>query len=199
MVATPLNKLILIIGGARSGKSAFGERLAAQLSDRVLYVATAQPLDEEMQERIHKHRAARPAHWQTLEASLQVGQAIEQRVGPAGLVLLDCLTLLVCNAILQDGDEATIEKARPRVEVEVEGLLRVSQKHSKPTIIVSNEVGMGMIPPYPLGRVYQDLLGWANQSVAAQADQVYLLIAGLPVEIKHLIAEVHRGIISSLV
>jgi adenosylcobinamide kinase / adenosylcobinamide-phosphate guanylyltransferase len=199
MVATPLNKLILIIGGARSGKSAFGERLAARLSDQVLYVATAQALDEEMRERIHKHRAARPPHWQTLEASLQVEQAIEQAVGPAELVLLDCLTLLVSNVILQDGDDVTIETARPRVEAEIEGLLRVSQKHSKPIIIVSNEVGMGVIPPYPLGRIYQDLLGWANQRVAAQADQVYLLIAGLPVEIKHLSAEVHGGIVSSLV
>jgi adenosylcobinamide kinase/adenosylcobinamide-phosphate guanylyltransferase len=192
-------KLILILGGARSGKSAFGERLAAQLSQHVLYVATAAALDDEMQQRILKHRQSRPAHWRTLEASHHVGPAIAQAAAPGELLLLDCLTLLVANATLEGGEEVTLDEARPRVEAEVAGLLAIARSHVGPLLIVSNEVGMGIVPPYLLGRIYQDLLGWANQRIAAQADQVYLLIAGLPVEIKHLAAEVQHGLVSPVV
>jgi adenosylcobinamide kinase/adenosylcobinamide-phosphate guanylyltransferase len=178
--------LTLVLGGARSGKSLFAENLAEQLGERVLYVATAQSLDEEMRERVRKHRERRPERWRTLEAARQVGKAIRETVHPDEVILLDCLTLLVSNATLEGGEEASLEEAQPRVDAEIEDLLRVFQDHAAPVIVVSNEVGMGGVPLYPLGRVYQDLLGWANQQLAAEATQVYLMIAGLPVNIKQL-------------
>ena len=178
--------LILVLGGARSGKSAFAEKLAGQLGERVLYVATAQSLDEEMRERIRKHRDRRPGHWRTLETARQVGEAIREMAHPDEIILLDCLTLLVSNSVLEGGEEARLEEAQPRVNAEIDDLLRVFQDHAAPVIVVSNEVGMGGVPLYPLGRVYQDLLGWANQQLAAEADQVYLVVAGLPVDIKKL-------------
>ena len=179
-------KLILVLGGARSGKSAFAEKLAGQLGERVLYVATAQSLDEEMRERIRKHRDRRPVHWRTLEATCQVGEAIQGMVLPDEVILLDCVTLLVSNSVLEDGEEAIFEKAQPRVDAEIDDLVRFFRNHVAPVIVVSNEVGMGSVPLYPLGRVYQDLLGWANQQLAAEADQVYLVVAGLPIDIKKL-------------
>ena len=184
MVAS--EKLILVLGGARGGKSAFAEKLAGQLGERVLYVATAQSLDEEMRERIRKHRDRRAAHWRTLEATRQVGEAIQGMAHPDEVILLDCLTLLVSNAVLEGGEEASLEEAQPRVDAEIDDLLHVFGNHAAPVIVVSNEVGMGGVPLYPLGRVYQDLLGWANQQLAAEADQVYLVVAGLPVDIKKL-------------
>ena len=188
-------KLILLLGGARSGKSSYAETLATQLGDRVLYVATAQAGDEEMQARIAAHRRARPPIWQTVEAPSHVGQAIRAALaaGPVNVVLLDCLTLLVSNAILQDLSETALdfvdeEVARRQVESELVELLDSFRAGDIPWIVVSNEVGSGLVPPYPLGRVYRDLLGWANQQLAAAADRVYLVIAGLPVDIKALSA-----------
>lgn len=188
-------KLILLLGGARSGKSSYAETLATQLGDRVLYVATAQAGDEEMQARIAAHRRARPPIWQTVEAPSHVGQAIRAALaaGPVNVVLLDCLTLLVSNAILQDLSETALdfvdeEVARRQVESELVELLDSFRAGDIPWIVVSNEVGSGLVPPYPLGRVYRDLLGWANQRLAAAADRVYLVIAGLPVDIKALSA-----------
>jgi len=185
--------LILILGGARSGKSSYAEKLAAQLGDRVLYVATAQALDEEMRARVAAHRQVRPANWQTVEAPTGVGEAIRAAlaVGPVHAVLLDCLTLLVSNVVLQGTSEDNLDNvdeatAWQRVKFELDGILNACRAGDAPWIVVSNEVGWGLVPPYPLGRVYRDLLGRANQRLAAQADQVYLMIAGLPVEVKAL-------------
>lgn len=178
--------LTLVLGGARSGKSVFAEKLAGQLGERVLYVATAQSLDEEMRERVRKHRERRPERWRTLEAARQVGKAIRGTVHPDEVILLECLTLLVSNSILEGGEEAILEEAQPRVDAEIDDLLRVFCDHAAPVIVVSNEVGMGGVPLYPLGRVYQDLLGRANKQLAAEATQVYLIVAGLPVDIKKL-------------
>lgn len=179
-------KLTLVLGGARSGKSVFAENLAEQSGERVLYVATAQSLDEEMRERIRSHRERRPARWRTLEAPRQVAKAIRGTVHSDEVILLDCLTLLVSNATLEGGEEALLEEAQPRVDAEIDDLLRVFHDHASPVIVVSNEVGMGGVPLYSLGRMYQDLLGWANQQLAANATQVYLIVAGLPVDIKKL-------------
>ena len=182
-------KLILVLGGARSGKSAFAERLASQLGERVLYVATAQALDDEMRERIRMHRERRPAHWRTLEAALRAGAALRETVQPGEVVLLDCLTLLVSNTVLAAGENVTLAEAQPRVANEITALLEVARGHDAPVIVVSNEVGLGGVPLYPLGRVYQDLQGWANQHVAEEAIQVYWVVAGIPVDIKRLARE----------
>jgi adenosylcobinamide kinase/adenosylcobinamide-phosphate guanylyltransferase len=182
-----MGELILVLGGARSGKTSYAQRLAHELGgDKVLFVATAEGRDGEMQERIAAHRRSRPSAWRTLEAPRQAGQAIVQSVDGAAVVLVDCLTLLVSNSIMPLGDEPDAGAAEAAVRAEVEQLL-AAQRHMDATfIIVSNEVGLGLVPPYPLGRVYRDLLGLANQIIAAQAQRVYWMVAGIGVDIKAL-------------
>jgi adenosylcobinamide kinase/adenosylcobinamide-phosphate guanylyltransferase len=179
--------LTLILGGARSGKSTFAESLAQQHSGRVLYIATAQALDDEMASRIAAHRQKRPPAWQTLELPSGVGQALAAAPLQADLVLLDCLTLLVSNIILQtcpDLDHPDEAAAGARVAQEIDALLASIQANPAKWIIVSNEVGLGLVPPYPMGRLYRDLLGRANQALAARADLVLFMIAGLPVQLR---------------
>lgn len=188
-------ELILVLGGARSGKSRFAEKLAARFGHRVLYIATAQARDEEMAARIAAHRRTRPATWRTVEAPTAVGKAARTALAeePVDVVILDCITLLVSNVILDglwlsEGDFDGVDErvVGPRVDFEIDGLLRAVQESEVPWIVVSNEVGEGLVPPYPLGRVYRDLLGWFNQSLASVADRVYLMVAGLPVDVKAL-------------
>ena len=186
-------QLILLLGGARSGKSVHAEELASRVGSRILYVATAQAGDEEMQARITAHVQVRPSTWRTVEAPVGVGRAVrtELAAGPVDAVLVDCLTLLVSNLVLQRPSEEELDQvdevaAQERVTGELDELLDTFRAGDVPWIVVSNEVGWGLVPPYPLGRVYRDLLGWANQRLAAAADRVYLIVAGLPVDIKAL-------------
>lgn len=181
-------KLTFILGGARSGKSHHAEQLAAELGgDSVLYVATAQPFDEEMKERIARHRAERPAEWGTLEAHQGIGEAIGRHLAtdypPASVVLIDCLTVLVSNVLLTFDDpfEPAVEKA---IDQELETLMQCIQQTPPHFIIVSNEVGLGLVPPYALGRAYRDLLGRANQRLAQLADTVLFMVAGVPMVVK---------------
>lgn len=187
--------MILILGGARGGKSRYAEKLAAQFGERVLYVATAQPGDEEMQARIAAHQKIRPLTWRTVEVPTGVGKAVRAALAEelADVVLLDCITLLVSNVMLsglefseEDLDSVDERVVGPRMDFELDGLLRAVQESEVPWIVVSNEVGWGLVPPYPLGRMYRDLLGWFNQSLAAVAERVYLMVAGLPVDVKAL-------------
>lgn len=177
-------QLILILGGARSGKSNFAQALAEKLGRQVTFLATAQAGDEEMRRRIEAHRLARPAHWRTIEAPRRVAEALEAEAGRAEVVLLDCMALLIANLLLEGGEDATEEEACSLATAEVAALLKAFARGAADLIVVSNEVGLGVVPPYPLGRVYRDLLGRINQTLAAAADQVYWLVAGLPVEIK---------------
>lgn len=164
---------MLITGGARAGKSRFAQAQAQALGQgRVSFVATAEALDEEMRQRISKHRAERPPMWETLEAPLEVPQAVQQ--ARHGVVLLDCLTLWVSNLML----------AERAVLPAVEHLLAVQALTGKTLLVVSNEVGLGIVPENPLARRYRDLLGAANQRIAQEAQQVYLLVAGIPIQIK---------------
>jgi len=179
-------RLLLILGGARSGKSDYAQRLAEQCGDKVLYVATATAGDDEMKTRIAAHRGARPAHWRTLEAPLDVASALEAAICDTEVVLLDCLTLLVSNITIRAGDDPSMSVVEQEVLAEMESLLAVWASHDATLIVVSNEVGMGIVPAYPLGRLYRDALGRANQWLAARADEVILLIAGVPVELKGL-------------
>lgn len=185
--------LTLILGGARGGKSSYAEMLANGLGERVIYAATAQAGDDEMQRRIQAHRTSRPATWTTVEAAIGVGRAAAaaDEFPTADAVLLDCLTLLVSNVILDelpgdDPDSVDETTARARIALEVDELLAAYEAGPASWIVVSNEVGWGVVPPYPLGRVYRDLLGWANQRVAAVADHVILMVAGLPIDVKAL-------------
>jgi len=178
-----LAPITLILGGARSGKSTHAETLAAQLGRQVLYIATAEAHDAEMASRIVAHRQARPAHWQTLEASQAVGAALATLNIQPDLILLDCLTLLVSNILLalEDQPQEAIEAA---VQAEIEALIAAQTALDVPMLIVSNEVGLGVVPPSLLGRLYRDILGRANQQLAARADQVLFMVAGLPMTVK---------------
>jgi adenosylcobinamide kinase/adenosylcobinamide-phosphate guanylyltransferase len=199
-MAEDRSTLTLILGGARSGKSSYAEVLAPQLGSRVLYIATAEALDEEMQARAAAHQARRPADWRTLEAPLNVGAALgaSSAANKADVILLDCLTLLVSNVILSGGPDA--HRAEPRaeapepdvdtawlwVEAELAALMDAHRILAAHLIVVSNEVGLGVVPPYSLGRTYRDCLGRANQALAGVADRVILMVAGLPVDLKAL-------------
>jgi adenosylcobinamide kinase/adenosylcobinamide-phosphate guanylyltransferase len=180
-----MGKLIFILGGARSGKSTYAQKLAERSGRPVAFIATAQAGDEEMSARITKHRADRPAEWTTLEIQRDIAAYLRAHPAQAGLYLLDCMTLLVSNILFQytEGETSDEQKATDTVKEEVEGLLAYIRAQKADWIIVSNEVGLGLVPPYPLGRIYRDLLGMANQRLAAVADEVYMLMAGIPVPI----------------
>jgi adenosylcobinamide kinase/adenosylcobinamide-phosphate guanylyltransferase len=184
-VVTHMSKqLIFILGGARSGKSAFAEQLAEKQTGKVLYVATAEAGDEEMAERIEHHKAARPDHWQTLEASREIGKAIQAWKGKPDLVVIDCLTLLASNIITALPETASQQEAEAALDLEIEALLSAYRDSSAQWIIISNEVGLGLVPPYPLGRTYRDSLGRANQHLARMADRVIFMLSGIPVTVK---------------
>lgn len=177
--------MILILGGARSGKSAFAQALARDLGgDDVLFVATAEAGDEEMRARIAAHKRERPAAWRTLEAPREVAEVLNGAGYQAGVVLIDCLTLLVSNVLLAQGEAATSEEAEAAVLAEVHAIAKACERSQATYIVVSNEVGLGLVPPYPLGRLYRDLLGRANQVLAARADSVYFMLAGMPMQLK---------------
>lgn len=179
-------KLTLILGGARSGKSSFAEARAAQVEGKVLYVATAQAFDEEMEARIQAHQANRPANWTTVEAPNKVAGAVADQIEGVTAVLLDCVTLLAMNAYGMEVEEDLSAQAAAEATLmdEVEALIALHARHQADWLIVSNEVGLGLVPPYPLGRAYRDALGRANQRLAQAADEVIFMVAGLPLWVK---------------
>ena len=180
-----MHELILILGGARSGKSTFAQNLALERGGpEVLYIATAEALDDEMRDRIATHRAERPAGWRTLEAPRQVAARVGAAATGARVVLLDCLTLLVSNLILAHDEKAPAAVVEAAVQAEVQALLAAAAATAATWIVVSNEVGLGLVPPSALGRLYRDVLGRTNQLVAQRADQVQFLVAGLPLRVK---------------
>ncbi len=181
-------KCVLIIGGAGSGKSRFAQELAPRLGDAVLFVATAEAGDEEMRQRIERHKKARSAAWRTLEATSHLGIQIEQKIAGAQVVIVDCVTLLVNNIFSQYSDQAGEQINAPLIEqgvmAEVGELIECTSRLDASFIIVSNEVGQGLVPANRMGRLYRDLLAKANQMLAQVADEVYLMVAGLPLKIK---------------
>ncbi|MDE0374444.1 MAG: bifunctional adenosylcobinamide kinase/adenosylcobinamide-phosphate guanylyltransferase [bacterium] len=175
-------ELLLILGGARSGKSTTAERLARD-GGRVLFIATAEALDEAMQKRIAAHRRYRPEHWDTLEEPIHVTRAVRPLIDRYDTFVLDCLTLWVSNLLLQDEEASDTEGA---VLETVGRLLDLIDAADGRWILVSNEVGQGIVPASPLGREYRDVLGRVNQLVASRADKAYLMVAGLGLELKSL-------------
>lgn len=164
----------LILGGARSGKSRQAEQLAQASGRDVTYIATAQAYDEEMRARISRHRDERPAHWLTVEEPLQLAATILQHQAPDRCLLIDCLTLWVTNQLLAEAD----------MQAEREALCAALSNARGEIILVSNETGMGVVPMGELSRRFSDEAGWLNQSAAALADQVVLMVAGIPVPVK---------------
>ena len=178
-----MRSFTFILGGARSGKSSHGLELAMQYRN-VLFVATAQAWDSEMRHRIDVHKTERPEHWGTLEAPLNVGDALLASDYPADCVLIDDMTLLASNVILtlpEDVDTPTAEKA---ILAETNDLLEALGQIDADVIIVSNEVGLGIVPATKLGRNYRDALGRANQRLAQTADKVLFMVSGLPMTVK---------------
>jgi len=176
----------LILGGARSGKTNHAITLAASLaaSQRlpVAYVAAAQALDLEMRNRIARHRAERPQSWQTIEAPNDLAAAL--RVRPPSILLVDCLTLWLSNALLLDFDEAQPNAPAPRWDTERSALLSWLADYRGAALFVSNEVGSGIVPTSALARRFQDEQGRLNQQLAARCDAVTLVVAGIAVPIK---------------
>ncbi len=177
-------KNILIIGGARSGKSHFAQELALKLGEPVLFVATAVAGDEEMRQRIEKHQQARPSAWSTLEVTTHVGSQISQKIGEAQVVIVDCITLLVSNILSQYSDQTGVPLIEQKLTSEINELVECINHTDASFIIVTNEVGLGLVPANRVGRLYRDLLGRVNQLLAQQVDEIYLMVAGLPVPIK---------------
>lgn len=179
-------KLIFLLGGARSGKSHYAEQWAAEHGKNVLFVATAQAFDDEMRERIAHHRSTRPTHWHTLEEPLYVAEVINAALstGKYDTVLLDCITLLASNLLLTLPEDCKQEDANQRILMEIDALLEVVAQSDLTWLVISNEVGMGVVPPSQLGRLYRDALGRANQRIALVSDEVLLLVAGLPWALK---------------
>ena len=179
--------MILILGGARSGKSHLAQELAAKGGKRVLFVATGEPLDEEMSARIEAHQKSRPRTWRTLEAPTDVARALRKGMGDAEVVIVDCLTLLVSNLMGEDSVDA--ELLEKKVTAELEALIKFAKGTKAHLIIVSNEVGLGLVPTSPSGRVYRDVLGTANQMLARHADEVYFMVAGIAILLKKGLSE----------
>ncbi|MBA4503732.1 bifunctional adenosylcobinamide kinase/adenosylcobinamide-phosphate guanylyltransferase [Marinobacterium marinum] len=164
----------LILGGARSGKSRLAEQLARATGREVFYIATAQARDSEMRHRIERHRSERPEHWTTIEEPLQLASTILAAQAPNRCLLIDCLTLWVTNQLLESAD----------LQAEREALCMALNNARGDIILVSNETGMGVVPMGELSRRFSDEAGWLNQSVAALADQVVLMVAGIPMRVK---------------
>jgi adenosylcobinamide kinase / adenosylcobinamide-phosphate guanylyltransferase len=170
-------RLALILGGTRSGKSSYALNLATQLPEPRLYLATAEAGDEEMAARIAQHRQDRREGWETWEVPTELAGAFTRAQGHYQVILADCLTLWLTNWLTRGGDKATIKK----VCLE---LVQTLEKTATPTILVSNEVGWGIVPEHPLAREFRDWAGWLHQQLAAAADLVVLLVAGLPLTLK---------------
>ncbi len=193
--------LIFLTGGARSGKSSLAEKIARrrekELHSPVCYLATARAGDAEMEERIFRHQKRRPADWKTIEEPLNPAAAVEDAGLPSGTtIILDCVTLLISNRLLAQDTAAAEGKSRENgvelealqkeLQEELEALLDLSEKREYLLLAVSNEVGLGVVPPSPLGRKFRDLSGWINQWLAARSEESYLVVAGMALDLKDL-------------
>ncbi len=176
-----MSQITFITGGARSGKSRFAEQLATGYGAPLGYLATAQSLDNEMEQRIGRHRQRRGDDWSTVEEALQLAQALTVHDGRFNVILVDCLTLWLSNLLL---DEEPGEKTETRILDDVQGLATTLGNMTTPVVIVSNEVGMGIVPENRLARIFRDIAGQANQIIAAAADEAWLVASGIPLRLK---------------
>jgi adenosylcobinamide kinase / adenosylcobinamide-phosphate guanylyltransferase len=171
-IASMNREIILITGGARSGKSRYAEQRALEMAARPLYVATAEAKDEEMTQRIAEHRKRRGNQWRTIEEPLELAEALLARRGRTDCALVDCLTLWVSNLLMRHDDKYASQK--------VEELIKKLPELNFHLVFVTNEVGWGIVPDSPLARKFRDLAGWTNQQIAQAANEVILMVAGMP-------------------
>jgi adenosylcobinamide kinase/adenosylcobinamide-phosphate guanylyltransferase len=172
-----MSELILVTGGVRSGKSGYAQHLARSFKRKVIYIATAEALDSDMTERIRQHRKSRDKDWLTIEEPLDVLGAVRKLSADRRVMLLDCLTLFISNLILKGLSDKAVYS-------EVRSILKVLKRKSGAAIIVTNEVGSGIVPDSELGRRFRDLQGRVNQIVSGASDSVYLMVSGIPLKIK---------------
>jgi adenosylcobinamide kinase/adenosylcobinamide-phosphate guanylyltransferase len=186
-----MGKLILVLGGARSGKSTYAQKLAGEITidpSRVAYVATGIACDDEMRTRVEQHQRSRPPEWATIEAPTEVAQVVKKAGEKYTVMIVDCLTTLITNWLAErrqleelTEDMVELEKA---ILGQVENLVCAADGARATVIVVSNEVGLGVVPSFKAGRVFRDLAGLANQFIAREADEVYVMWAGIPQKIK---------------
>jgi adenosylcobinamide kinase / adenosylcobinamide-phosphate guanylyltransferase len=175
-MASTTREIILITGGARSGKSRYAEQRALEMSAKPLYVATAEAKDEEMAQRIVEHRKRRGSQWRIIEEPLELTRALLAQRGKTDCALVDCLTFWISNLLILDDEKQASEK--------VEELIEKLPQLNFPLVFVTNEVGWGIVPDNPLARRFRDLAGWTNQQMAQVANEVILMVAGMPMIVK---------------
>ncbi|MDP2943082.1 MAG: bifunctional adenosylcobinamide kinase/adenosylcobinamide-phosphate guanylyltransferase [Candidatus Omnitrophota bacterium] len=172
-----MSELVLVTGGVRSGKSSYAQTIAAASGAKVFYIATAEALDPDMKKRIIAHKRSRSKTWFTVEEPIRIVKAIKSLPEGNKAVILDCLTLFISNLIFKGlSDKAVCGK--------IKAVLKALKQKSDAAIVVTNEVGSGIVPDSKLGRRFRDLQGRVNQIVSGEADCVYLLVSGIPVKIK---------------
>ncbi|MEG6585513.1 bifunctional adenosylcobinamide kinase/adenosylcobinamide-phosphate guanylyltransferase [Dendrosporobacter sp. 1207_IL3150] len=179
-------KIILVTGGARSGKSLFAEQYATVKGKNIAYIATAQAYDQEMKERINLHRKRRPDNWYTYESPYNAESTVTEASKTCDTILFDCLTIYTSNLLLDPKAPSEREERYTYVMQAVSSFTESIANCDSNVIIVTNEVGMGIVPENALAREYRDLAGAVNQKIAANADEVYLVVSGIPVNIKQL-------------
>ncbi|HZK53912.1 MAG TPA: bifunctional adenosylcobinamide kinase/adenosylcobinamide-phosphate guanylyltransferase [Desulfosporosinus sp.] len=184
-----MSQFTFITGGARSGKSRFAELLAAHTKRPVIYIATAQILDGEMALRVKKHQQQRPSTWRLIEEPRNILDTLLKLKDEDGIILLDCVTLWLTNLLLegyvQDDHDCLNNTLEPQILKSVQEVAQLARDIKPKVIFVSNEVGQGIVPENALARAYRDLAGRSNQILARSADQVYMVVAGIPMELKH--------------
>jgi len=181
-----MGKMILVTGGARSGKSAFAEKLARESGGEVAYIATAEAWDAEMEHRIALHRSRRPSDWQTYEAPREAAEVIREAGKGHKVILFDCVTIYLSNLLCREAEPYDEAQLAALVQGAMASLIEAVQGLPEETAVlfVTNEVGAGIVPENRLARLYRDLAGLANQQLAAAADAVYAVLCGIPLRIK---------------
>ncbi|EDS77941.1 bifunctional adenosylcobalamin biosynthesis protein CobP [Clostridium botulinum C str. Eklund] len=186
-----MGKIILVTGGARSGKSSYAENIAKNIGKKILYIATSIPFDKEMKHRVQKHKESRPQFWDTYEGYRDLDRVVREKNSLYDGILLDCVTIMTSNFMfdyigdkIQQADNTTLDKLEKKIMTNFEKILNEAIKGNSTMILVTNELGYGIVPENKLARVYRDIVGRINQYIASRANEVYLVVCGIPMKVK---------------